>query len=335
MGTGGAQVVTHPDSEEGRAAIASALQTAPQPAAAAVPPNGARSPASAVLPIDLPVAAAEGEQARNRGVVLTVAGMKGGIGKSTIATNIAAAIASDTDRSVLLIDMDTRFGDVAIMLDIEPRQTVADLAARGDDLEPESFRNALVRHECGVHILAAPKHPNDWSRITAQQMRALIQLGAQLFDYVILDTPGTFNEHVATAIGVADRVLMVSSLDMTSIKDTVCMIDLLEADRYPVSRLLVIINRVQREKTIDTRDVGKAVFQPIFCTIPYDGQVVRSTQLGRPVVTAKPRSRAAKQLRGLSRQIRALETPAVEQERGRGALRWLPGPLRRRSTTEA
>ena len=256
------------------------------------------------------------------GTIVTVFGAKGGIGKSTIATNVAAAIARDTDLRVLLLDLDTRFGDIAIMMDVEPAFTVAELAANVDALDEALFLSALVRHASGAQILAAPNHPAQWGDITAEQMRTLIQFGARLFDYVIVDTPGTFNDLVATAIEATHRVLMVSSLDMASIRDTAHVLDRLEADGFPPERLLLTINQVNRAKSIRAADIPDVVRHPVFWTIPYDEQVVHSTQVGRPVVIAKPKSRAAKQLRGLSQGVAALDTPDVAVARRGGARRW-------------
>ena len=262
--------------------------------------------------------------------MVTVFGAKGGIGKSTIATNVAAAIAGGTDRSVLLVDLDTRFGDIAIMLDIEPRFTVAELAANIDTLDRTLFETALVQHSSGIQVLAAPRHLQQWGDITAEQMRTLIHVGAQLFDYVIVDTPGTFNDLVATAIEATDRVLMISSLDMASIKDTAYVLDRLEADGFPSERLLLTINQVNRAKSIRVADVPDVVRHPVFWAIPYDEEVTRSTQAGEQVVISSPRSRAAKQLWGLSEQLTGV--PAAGR-RQRGLLgRWrVPLPRWRRS----
>ena len=237
------------------------------------------------------------------GIVLTVFGAKGGIGKSTTATNIATAIAQETDLSVLIMDLDTRFGDIAIMMDIEPRFTVSDLAASIDVLDRETFRSALMEHDSGVSVLSAPEHPSEWRNITAQQMTELVQFGARLFDYVILDTPGTLNDIVATAIEVAHKVLVISSLDMASIKDTAYMLDLLEAEGIPSDRLLLTINQVNRANTIKTADVHRVVHHDVYFEIDYDEQILRASQVGQPVVLAKPNSRPSKQFRELARMI--------------------------------
>ena len=287
-----------------------------------VEPTAAAQPAGAARPAP---------PTRAAGVVLTVFGAKGGIGKSTIATNLAAAIAHDTEFSVLLMDMDARFGDIAIMMDIEPRFTVADLASHAHELDREMFRSALMRHDSGVQILAAPKHPGEWGDITAEQMKGLIQYGARLFDFVILDTPGTFNDLVATAIEVADRVLMVSSLDMASIKDSAYMLDLLEAEEFPPDRLLLTINQVNRVNSLKIADIPKVVHHDVFWEISYDEQVLHANQVGTPVVVSKPKSRAAKQMRALAMQIVGPEGGAAQEKRSGGFLRWLflPLPFRR------
>ena len=257
------------------------------------------------------------------GIVLTVFGAKGGIGKSTIATNIASAIAQETDLSVLIMDLDTRFGDIAIMMDIEPRFTVSDLAGSIDVLDRETFRSALMEHDSGVSVLSAPEHPSEWRNISADQMTELIQFGARLFDYVILDTPGTLNDIVATAIEVAHKVLVVSSLDMASIKDTAYMLDLLEAEGVPSDRLLLTINQVNRANTIKTADVHRVVHHEVYYEVAYDEQILRASQVGQPVVLAKPKSRPSKQFRELAAMITggAGGRPSERGARGKGRAR--------------
>lgn len=266
---------------------------------------------------------------REIGKVLTVFGAKGGIGKSTISTNLATLLAQRHGHSVLLIDMDTRFGDIAIMMDVEPESTVADLAGRMDEIDEASYRSALLLHDTGVHILSAPKHPSEWRNITADQMKEVIQYGATLFDYVVLDTPGTFNDLVATAIEVAHEVMVISSLDLASIKDTAYMLDLLEAEGYPSERLLLTINDVNAVNTIRVEDLPQIVHHDIYWKISYDDQVIRAGQTGQPVVVVKPKSRASKEMLGLSEKLAGpVSSPASSSaHRGRRILQWILRPL--------
>ena len=266
----------------------------------------------------------------HEGKVLTVFGAKGGIGKSTISTNLATLLAQNNNYSVLLIDMDTRFGDIAIMMDVEPESTVADLAGRMDEMDEATYREALLLHETGVHILSAPKHPSEWRNITADQMKELIQYGATLFDYVVLDTPGTFNDLVATAIEVAHQVMVISSLDLASIKDTAYMLDLLEAEGYPSERLLLTINDVNAVNTIRVDDLPQIVHHDIYWQIPYDDQVIRAGQSGQPVVVVKPKSRAAKEMRALAEKLVGAPMKSAQTSqprRGRRILSWFLRPV--------
>ncbi len=248
------------------------------------------------------------------GSVLTVFGAKGGIGKTTIATNVAAAIARNTDNSVLVIDLDTRFGDVAIMMDIEPRFTVAQLAATAHTLEREMFKNSLVRHESGVYVLPSPKHPNEWRSVQAEDIKELVRFAARMFDYVILDTPGAFNDIVGTALEAATQVLVVTSVDMASIKDTSFILDLLESESFPPERLMLTVNHANGANTIRANDIERVLRHKVFWEIPHDSEVTLATQVGKPVVMAKPKSRAATNLVGLAEKIAGKPQP-VKHER--------------------
>ncbi len=265
---------------------------------------------------------------RAESTVLTVFGAKGGIGKSTIASNVAAAIARDTKRSVLIMDMDVRFGDVAIMLGVDPDFTVADMARRGGQVEPDTLRRILYEHESGCFVLPAPVHPSEWAEVSADQIGQMVDLATHAFDYVILDTPGTFTDLVATGLQVADMVLVISGLDMTSIKDTARMFDLLDAEGYPLERLSLVVNQVTPRQTVTLPDVAQILGQTVFWSIPYDDQVPLS--IGRSLVMAKPRSRAAKQLRGLAAELCGLhQAGSVEGGLLGRILPWRRGPSER------
>lgn len=237
------------------------------------------------------------------GTVLTVFGAKGGIGKTTIATNLASALVRETGQSVALVDMDTRFGDVAIMMDIPVDRNIADLTRRMDTIDRASIREYLVKHPSGVNILPAPSHPGDWNVVTPDHIEQVVRLLAQTHDFVILDTPGTFNEMVAAALEMATVVLLVTSMDVASIKDTVLALNMLRSWQFPREKVKLAINHANVANSVRDRDVERTLEYEVFWQIPYDESVTKSTQLGHPIVLTKPGSKVGSSIIDLARMI--------------------------------
>lgn len=269
--------------------------------------------------------AIESKERLGHGAVLTVFGAKGGIGKTTIATNLAACVAQ-AGLHVILIDMDTQYGDVAGLMGIEPRYTVVDLALRATELDQRTLERALVQHESGTFVLAAPSVA-DWAQVTTEQVTRVVQVASEHADLVVLDTPGTFNDLVATALVEADAVLAVSSLQMASVRHTAEMLDLLDAEGYPQERLRLILNQIAPEIMVTPEDVEAIVGHRVFWSIPYSAQVPKSTSSGVPIVLANPKTDTAKQLRGLAERLTGVRVP---DRNLRSILR--PGHLLRRAS---
>jgi pilus assembly protein CpaE len=133
--------------------------------------------------------------AQDSGRVIAVVGQKGGIGKTTTSTNLAAAIAAEGGNTVLLIDLDTRFGDVAVMMDVKPDYTVSEIARDATYLDRDAFRSILLRHESGAFVLPAPRDYRSWLNCSTEQLQEMVRFAAGMFD-VDPDTLGTFNDVV-------------------------------------------------------------------------------------------------------------------------------------------
>jgi pilus assembly protein CpaE len=239
-----------------------------------------------------------------QGTIITVFGAKGGIGKTTISSNLAVALATEAHQSVALVDMDTRFGDVAITMDIPVERSIADLARNLDTVDRDSLYDYLVEHESGVHILPAPTRPSDWRNMTAAHVRDVVDILAQTHDFVILDTPGTFNEIVAAAIEIGTMILLVTTLDLASIKDTVLALEMLH-ERFgnDEQRIKVVLNRAGMDTGVNERDVELTLDSPLWWKLPQDNEVVRAAQLGKPIVSSRPNSRVSVQLRNMALQL--------------------------------
>jgi pilus assembly protein CpaE len=234
------------------------------------------------------------------GTIVTVFGAKGGIGKTTIATNLATALVRTTGSTVVLVDMDTRFGDVAIMMDVAVEQSIADVARHLDEMDRDKIRDYLVQHHSGVYVLPAPLHPSEWRSLTPQHIQKVIELLAQSHDYVIIDTPGTFNEIIATTLEQASLILLVTSMDIASIKDTALALEMLRAASVSEDKVKLIINHCTSANSLREEDVQRVLEYEVFWRIPHDLAVSSSTQLGQPIVLTRPYARVARSITDLA-----------------------------------
>jgi pilus assembly protein CpaE len=229
-----------------------------------------------------------------RGTILTVFGAKGGIGKTTIATNLSTALVRATNANVVLVDMDTRFGDVAIMMDIAVEHSIADLGRKLDDLDRESIKDYLVRHHTGVSILPAPLHPTEWRNLTPQHIEKIVDLLAQGHDYIVIDTPGTFNEIIATTLELANMILLITSMDIASIKDTALALEMLRGAHVSEDKVKLTVNHSTSSNSLREEDVERVLEYPVTWRIPHDYNVASANQLGIPIVVAKPYARVSR-----------------------------------------
>ncbi len=229
-----------------------------------------------------------------RGTVITIFGAKGGIGKTTIATNLATSLVRMTNSNVCLVDMDTRFGDVAIMMDVAVEHSIADLGRRVDELDRETIKDALTTHHTGVSILPAPLHPTEWRNLTPEHIGKIITLLAQGHDYVIIDTPGTFNEIIATTLELGDIILLITSMDIASIKDTALALEMLRAANVSEDKVKLIINHSTSANSLSEEDVERVLEYSVTWRIPHDYNVSNANQLGIPIVIAKPYARLSR-----------------------------------------
>ena len=230
------------------------------------------------------------------GTVITVFGAKGGIGKTTIATNLATALVQKTNQSAVLVDLDTRFGDVAILMDIPVEHSIADMAVPEEEITREMLQECLYTHNSGVAILPAPIRPTDWRNVHAGHIERIVTLLTQTFDYVILDTPGTFNDIVARALELASMVVLVATVDMASLKDTLLAIDMLRSWNFPQEKVKLVINATNEASNVQPQEVKRMLGRDVFWSIPYDRNISTATQLGMPVVVAKPQSKASESM---------------------------------------
>jgi len=235
-------------------------------------------------------------EAQAFGTVVTVFGAKGGIGKTTIATNLAAALVQKAGQSVALVDLDTRFGDVAILMDIPTDRSISDLALPDEEIDREAVQSCLYTHGTGVAILPAPIRPSEWHSIHPGHIEKMVAVLATTHDYVILDTPGSFNDIVSRALEMCTILLLTATPDLASLKDTILALEMLRSWSFPAEKVKIVINHTSDAHADARVDIRRVLGKDVFWTIPYDRSIAQMTQLGTPIVVAKPRAKASQSL---------------------------------------
>lgn len=238
-----------------------------------------------------------------KGTILTVAGAKGGIGKTTLATNIAVAMRRVTGQEVALVDGDAQFGDVAVMLDLDVERSVADLARDEEDINRAVMQNYMSRHDSGVSVLMAASEPDDWRAMRPEHVTSIAQSLAETHEYVIIDTPGVMNDVVAASLNEAAIVILVTSLDVSSVKDTKTALRILESWAMPRQRIRLVVNDNTRAAAVSPEDVARATGLDVAEVIPHDSQVGLSVQTGIPITISSPRGKYARHVVHLAETI--------------------------------
>ncbi len=248
--------------------------------------------------------------------VITVFGAKGGLGKTTIACNLAVKLAAN-NKKVALIDLDLQFGDTHIFLDIDPKDTIAELMNESFAANIDVVRSFMTVHSSGIHVLCAPKSPEYAEMISAEKIHTLISLMRAYYDYVIIDTSPFFNEVTMNAIESSSNVLFVTGLDISILKNSKLSLSLLNSLQQ-TDKVRLIINRAVEMSSIKISDVQEILGYPIWAKLPSDYKVaVTSLNRGIPFVLSDPNSKIAQSIDSIANiLLNGEESVAVGLDKG-------------------
>lgn len=239
-------------------------------------------------------------EAVENGQVITVFSTKGGAGKSMIACNVAVRLAKRSNRPVALVDADLQFGDVAVMLKLNPQHTIVDAVGSLDRMDAGLLQSLLVTHEpSGLLVLPAPLEPAFADQIRGEEMVRVIEVLRTFCSHVVIDTPAYFNDVVLGLIDVSDDVLLVAGMDIPNIKNVKIGLQTLRLLNTPMSKLRLVLNRANSKVKLDVSEVEKTLQVKADALIPSDVVVPQSVNKGMPVVLAAPKAavtRAIEQL---------------------------------------
>ncbi|MDQ3530678.1 MAG: AAA family ATPase [Actinomycetota bacterium] len=250
------------------------------------------------------------DEASSHKRIITVVSPKGGSGKTTAATNLALGLAGAAPEQVVLVDLDLQFGDIASALQLEPEATAADLVGTRD-LEATAVKVALTPHPSGLYVLCAPESPADAEDVTAKQVSTLLQLLADQFRYVVVDTNAGLNEHTLTAVELSTDLICLCSMDVPSIRGLRKELVALDQLGMTGARRHFVLNRADSRVGLSTADVEGLVGLPVDVAVPSSRAVPLSLNQGSPVIESDPRSAVARQFTALV--DRFAERPAARQ----------------------
>lgn len=242
-----------------------------------------------------------------RGTVRTVAvfSPKGGVGTTTVATNIALSAALRRPDRVAIIDLALPFGGVATHANITAPQTIGDLVRDEHAMqEPEIFRTYATRHASGLHVLAAPNSPEMAQMVEVRRIDPMLKIALSAYDAVVVDAGSNLDERTMTILEHADAIIVPMYPEIAALKAVHAMLDYLsEAGSTPAKMTFVLNNAFARE-LLRPRDIEGALATRVTLELPYDPFVyLKAVNEGIPVVQGAPKSPAAERLMKLSRIV--------------------------------
>ncbi|HZD39464.1 MAG TPA: AAA family ATPase [Terriglobales bacterium] len=261
-----------------------------------------------------------------RGKIIAIASNKGGVGSTTLATNLASDLAG-RNKSVCLVDLVLQFGSVTSFLNIDASYTILDLAKNVKRIDPLLLDGSLVKHSSGVRVLAEPFYAEDARKVTPSDIDEILDILAQSFDFVVVDTAKEFDEMLALVLDKASLVLFVTEMDVPSLKSAHRAFELLERMGIYDKKIRLILNRYVKSKLMTLESVEKALGVKVFWTLPNNyPTAIAAVNQGLSIEESDPRSDIAHSYAGLTAEIlevfkrSGLGTTGEEEDKKSGLL---------------
>lgn len=234
--------------------------------------------------------------------MIAVFSPKGGVGTTTIATNIAIAAVAHRPDKVILVDLARQFGGVATLLDLEPQQTIADAVRDETSLhEPELLRTYAMRHDSGLHVLAAPAAPELSETITPTHVTQILKNLLEGYDMIVVDAGSTLDERALTIFEAAEAVILPITPEIGALKTMHALLEYLSEAGTIGLKSTFVLNYVFARDILKLRDVESFLGARVAIELPYDSFLyLKAVNEGVPIVTGAPRSLAAERLTKLS-----------------------------------
>ena len=241
----------------------------------------------------------------SQGKVVVVYSPKGGTGCTTLAVNLGIALHNDETRAVI-VDGNLQFGDVAIFINEQGKNTILDLALIAEELDPEIVGDVMVKHDSsGVHVLAAPPRPEQAEAVSGKDFLQILRYLRRLYAYVIVDTPSLLTDVVLTSVDESDIIVLVATQDIPAIKSARLFLDLVSSMGVDRERVVFAMNRYDKRIGITPEKIGENLKVDVAAIIPLDERIViPSVNRGVPFILGNKTQPASRGILSLAENVR-------------------------------
>lgn len=262
-------------------------------------------------------AAAGGGGADGEGQIVAVFSPKGGVGTSSVAANLAVALRQMTGKKVALVDANVVFGDLTVILNLRSEKTIIELAQRVGELDRDLINDVLATHTSQVKVLLAPPDPQRGELVTADHIRAILEALRREFDYVVVDTPASFQDRDLAVLDTASRIVTLMTLEMHCIRNIKLFLEVADLLEYPHEKVMLVLNKASNRTGIRAEDVEKNIQRKVVLQIGDAGQdVTFSINQGVPLVISKPSHQMARDINTLARELTTAAKAAAKAVAG-------------------
>jgi pilus assembly protein CpaE len=255
--------------------------------------------------------------------MISIFSTKGGVGKSTVSTLLAAGLASLYKEDTAIIDLDLQFGDVSLLLDMKPQKTITNAIESIGQLTSSDLRKIMTKHHIGLHVLPSPLNPEEEDFITEEATLRMFKLAKEEFDYVIIDGPPGFNTQNIIALEQSDLVLLITSPELMALKNTKNGLRTLIDLGIDQDQIKVVVNRYSKKSNISISLIEDVLGLEVFATISNDyPSVIKFLNQGEPQLIYDGNGRISKDLRAIIEGLRTYHT--VPAQKGKANIfQWL------------
>ena len=236
--------------------------------------------------------------------LIAVFSPKGGAGRTTIATNLALALQKETGGRVCLVDANLQFGDVGVLLNLNPKNRSMLDAVEGGEPDGEIITSVLIDHSTGIQVLLAPPTPEGADLVTPAYLRKMVDHLRETHNYVVVDLPCTLNDHSLTVMDTADQIVVLAALEITTIKNVRLFLEVADQLEYDRSKIRLVVNRSDSAQGIRMSDLEASIRRPIDGNIVSDGRLaVLAVNRGVPFVVSHPDGALSRDITKLARTL--------------------------------